>query len=178
VTVAAIYLRISLDQTGEGLAIARQREMCRAIAEQRGWAVAHELHETASASDRKKARPEYERLKRLVLNGEVDAVICYDLDRLTRQPRELEDWCDWAEQRAVKLVTASGDADLTTDSGRMFARVKATFARGEMERKSARQKAAARQRAQLGRPPLGTRAFGYTTKGETIEAEREVIAHA
>ncbi|WP_141753505.1 hypothetical protein ACLUU9_08325 [Rothia mucilaginosa] len=39
-------------------------------------------------------------------------MVCYDLDRLIRQPRELEDWIDRTESRGLFLVTANGDADL------------------------------------------------------------------
>ena len=80
-----------------------------------------------------------------------------NLDRLTCQPQELEDWIDRAESCGLLLVTANGDADLATDGGRMYARVKASVARGEVERESARQSHAQLQRAQQGRPPRGSR---------------------
>ena len=84
--------------------------------------------------------------------GLFDAIVVWDLDRLTRQPRQLEDWIEAAKERGLKLVTANGEADLTVDAGRMFARIKAAVARQESERKSARQTAAAKQRAEKGRP--------------------------
>ena len=62
----------------------------------------------------------------------LDAIVCYDLDRLTRQPRELEDWNDRAESRGLLLVTANGDADLSTDGGQLYARIQAAVARGEV----------------------------------------------
>ena len=77
--------------------------------------------------------------------GEIDAIICWDLDRLTRQPWQLEEWIDRAEEQGLKLVTANGDADLATDGGRMYARIKAAVARGEIERKSMRQSRAQQQ---------------------------------
>ena len=87
--------------------------------------------------------------------GLLDSIVCYDMDRLTRQPRELEDWIDRAEQRGLLLVTANGDADLSTDGGRMYARIKVAVAHGEVEQKGARQSCAQRQRAEQGRPPKG-----------------------
>src|SRR3954447_6662012 len=39
---AAIYARISSDQTGEGLGVQRQLEDCRRLALERGWTVAGE----------------------------------------------------------------------------------------------------------------------------------------
>lgn len=173
---AVIYLRISLDQTGEGLAVARQRDDCSQIVQQRSWKLAGEyVDNSISASDARKNRPGYDALVRAYEAGEFDALVCYDLDRLTRQPRQLEDWIDAAEERGLALVTANGEADLTTDGGRMYARVKLAFARNEVERKSARQRRAASQRAQLGRPPLGVRLTGYTAKGETVPDEAEAV---
>lgn len=173
---AAVYLRISLDQTGEGLAVARQREQCQQIIEQRGWtAVAEFVDNSISASDARKNRPGYDALVNAYEAGKFDALVTYDLDRLTRQPRQLEDWIDAAEGKGLALVTANGEADLTTDAGRLFARIKLAVARSEVERKSARQKAAAQQRAQLGRPPLGVRLTGYTAKGETVPEEADVV---
>lgn len=173
---AAVYLRISLDHTGEGLAIDRQRDQCSAILTARGWELAGEFVDNSiSASDARKKRPGYDALVTAYERGEFDALVCYDMDRLTRQPRQMEDWLDAAEKNGLALVTANGEADLTTDAGRTFVRVRMAFARGEVERKSARQKAAAVQRAKLGKVPLGIRPTGYTTRGEVVPEEAELV---
>jgi DNA invertase Pin-like site-specific DNA recombinase len=84
--------------------------------------------------------------------GRFNALVTWDLDRLTRQSRQLDDWIDAAESQGLRLVTANGEADLQTDGGRMYARIKAAVARAEMERKGARQSRAHLQRAAKGRP--------------------------
>jgi site-specific DNA recombinase len=171
-----VYLRISLDSTGEGLAVDRQRQECNAILAARGWEpVGEYVDNSISASDAKKHRPGYAALAADFAAGRFDALVCYDLDRLTRQPRQLEDWIDAAESRGLALVTANGDADLTTDAGRLFARIKLAVARAEVERKSARQRSAARQRSELGKPPLGVRLTGYTPKGELVPEEADLV---
>ena len=175
-TRAAIYLRQSLDANGDHLAVQRQREDCLALAKARGWEVVGEyVDNSISASDARKQRPQYDTMVSDYRAGDFDALICWDLDRLTRQPRQLEDWIDAATDRGLLLVTANGEADLSTDGGRMYARIKAAVARGEIERKGARQRRAARQRAEAGRPPKGARLTGYTVDGEIIEAEAEVV---
>lgn len=173
---AAIYLRISMDREMDGLAIDRQRADCLAIAETRGWEVVREyVDQSRSATDKTKRRPGYDDLVSGFEAGEFDAIICWDLDRLTRQPRQLEDWIDAAEARGLRLVTANGEADLTTDGGRLFARVKAAVARSEVERKTARQSAAQAQRAAQGRAPKGMRPVGYTVAGDIIPSEAEAV---
>lgn len=180
-TRAAVYLRISLDATGEQLAVSRQRDDCLALVRERGWLLTEEyVDNSVSAYKKSVSRPAYDRMVKDFHADRFDALVCWDLDRLTRQPRQLEDWIDAAEEKGLRLVTANGEADLSTDGGRLFARIKASVARAEMERKSARQKAAAAQRAERGKPPAGVRLTGYTTKGELIEDEaatvREVFA--
>ena len=92
---AAIYLRISLDHEMDGLAIDRQREQCEALAKFRQWEVVETyVDQSKSATDRTKVRPAYDQMVADYKAGAFDAIICYDLDRLTRQPRQLEDWID------------------------------------------------------------------------------------
>lgn len=175
-TKAVVYLRISLDQTGERLAVERQREDCQQIAAERGWDVVETyVDNSVSASKRTVRRPAYDRMVDDFKAGRFDALVCYDLDRLTRQPRQLEDWIEAAEERGLKLVTANGEADLTTDAGRLFARIKASVARAEVERKSARQTRAALQRADRGKVPAGVRLTGYAVDGALVADEAAVV---
>lgn len=172
----AIYLRVSLDATGEGLAVERQREDCERIARERGWTIVETYTDNSiSAYAKTKKRPAYDRMVADYAAGRFTALVCWDLDRLTRQPRQLEDWIDAAEERGLRLVTANGEADLATDGGRMYARIKAAVARAEVERKGKRQSRAQLQRAEKGRPPRGIRATGYELDGEVIAAEAEVV---
>src|SRR5664280_87875 len=175
-TNAAVYLRSSLYSAGEHLAVDRQREDCRRIATERGWTITQEyIDNSISASKRATKRPAYDRMVADHAAGRFGALVCWDLDRLTRQPRQLEDWIDAAEDHGLLLTTANGEADLSTDGGRLFARIKASVARAEVERKSARQKRAAAQRADLGKPPSGARLRGYTDDGKVLADEAIVV---
>lgn len=174
---AAIYLRISNDDQALGLAVERQRQDCRRIVETQGWELVDEYVDNGiSASKRLVSRPAYDRLVADYASGRYDALVCWDLDRLTRQPRQLEDWIDAAEERGLVIMTANGEADLSTDNGRLFARIKASVARSEIERKGARQRRANVQRSEQGRPTPGRRRYGYETDGITpVPHEAEVV---
>ena len=173
---AAVYLRISQDREMDGLAIERQRQDCEALARSRRWEVVETyVDQSKSATDKTKKRPSYDRMVSDYEAGRFSAIVCYDLDRLTRQPRQLEDWIDRAETRGLALVTANGDADLSTDGGRLFARIKAAVARGEVERKSARQSRAHVQRANEGRVPKGVRPLGYGAEGAVVRKEAKAV---
>jgi site-specific DNA recombinase len=175
-TKAVIYTRVSLDRSGDLLAVERQHEDCLAIIQRRGWELVGEYSDNSmSASKRGVSRPEYNRMVEDFAEGAFDALVCWDLDRLTRQPRQLEDWIDAATERGLKLTTANGEADLSTDAGRLFARIKAAVAREEIERKGARQKRAARQRVEAGGMASFKPCLGYTSENKVVEVEAVVV---
>src|SRR5215213_11550929 len=138
---AAVYLRQSRDhdkdeETGEkkGLAVARQRDGCLALCHAKGWDVVEYVDNDVSAYTGK-LRPEYERMLADVEAGNLDAVVCWDLDRLHRRPIELEHFMELADSRRLALATVSGDVDLSTDNGRLYARIKGAVAKSESDRK-------------------------------------------
>lgn len=167
---AAIYMRISLDSTGQGLGIERQREACLRHAEYKGWEVVGEYVDNSVSATKKKPRPEYQRLLEDVKAGGIDVVLAWKLDRLTRKPIEIEDWITLHESHGVNLATADGDIDLSTGAGQTIAGILASIARGEMKTKSERQKAAGLQRAKSGKPWSSSRAFGFESDGVTHHA--------
>jgi DNA invertase Pin-like site-specific DNA recombinase len=175
---AGVYLRQSKDHNGTGLAVARQREDCLKLCADRGWTPTEYVDNDVSASIGRK-RPAYERMLADIEAGEVDAVVVWDLDRLHRRPIELEHFMDLADRHRLALATVTGDADLSTDNGRLFARIKGAVAKAEVERKSARQKRQGLQAAQLGKPKTGPRPFGYEADMVTIrESEARALRHA
>jgi DNA invertase Pin-like site-specific DNA recombinase len=172
---AAVYLRQSVDRYGDELAINRQREDCLKLCEGRGW-IPHEYVDNDKSATRGR-RPAYEKMLDDIRAGLVGAVVVWDLDRLHRRPMELEHFIDLADDKHLALASVGGDADLSTDNGRLFARIKGAVARAEIERKSARQKRAARQRAEAG-IWYGPRPFGYTEAGTLVETEAAAVRGA
>lgn len=158
-TKAAIYLRISSDPTGQHLGVDRQREDCLKLAAAKCWTPVEYLDNDVSATNGRK-RPAYARMLADIAEDRIGAVITWDLDRLYRQPRELEDLIDLADGKRLKLATVTGDCDLSTDNGRLYARIKGAVGKSETERKAARQRRAAQQKAERGTPQW-RKAFGY-----------------
>lgn len=161
---AAIYARISYDPTGERLGVQRQEADCRAEAIRRGWAVADVyVDDDRSAYDTTKPRPEYERLLRDIALGLRDGVMIWRLDRLHRQPRELEEFIVACDKQDVALATVTGEVDLATSQGRLLARAWGAFAAHEIEVRSERLGRAYEERARRGSlPAAGGRLYGYT----------------
>jgi site-specific DNA recombinase len=167
----AMYLRVSEDRDGDELGIDRYREACLRACERHHLADPVEYRDNNTTA-RKARGPDsaYARLIADARSGLVTTVVTPDLDRLTRTPREIEDWIDLAVN-GVRLITADGEVDAATENGRMFMRIKAAVARHEIERKGARHRAEMLQRAKRGEWHGGRRPFGYAADGMTVVAD-------
>lgn len=167
----AVYLRQSMDRTGDQLGIDRQREDVLRLIESRGWTVAAEFVDNDVSATGRKPRPQFIAMMERVDNGEFDVISARHMDRLLRRLSELEDVLDRCRKTNTSIVTASDGVDTSTDGGRLVARILSSVAQGEVERKGARQRSAALQAAKQGRWVGGRRAFGYEADGVTIRHE-------
>src|SRR5262245_37939737 len=115
----ALYARISKDRNGEAEGVTRQVDACRDLVARRGWTVVAEHVDNDISAYSGKRRPGYLALLDDMRSGLVEAVVCWHPDRLTRNPRELEDLLDVIEARGLQVATVqAGDVDLSTSSGR------------------------------------------------------------
>lgn len=173
---ALIYTRVSRDDSGEGRSNARQREDCQKLAELRGWEVVGVEEDISISAYGTKDRPAWNRVLDAVDAGDVDVVIAWHIDRMTRNMLDLERLILLSEQHGVGVATVTGDIDLTSDVGRMVARILAAVARAEVERKGARQRRANQQRAAEGLPwTSGWRALGYKLVGPKKQRRAVVV---
>lgn len=181
---AAIYVRISQDSEDTGLGVDRQRRDCEALAVAKGWSVAEVFTDNDVSASSGRPRPAYIRMVQAIDDGRVQGIVCWDVDRLTRTPRELEDVIDWADRHGLHLASVGGDIDLSTPQGRMTARIKGSVARHEVEQSSRRIRRKRQQLAEQGRY-VGPRPFGWDwtvnddgTKGQGLvinEPEAAVV---
>lgn len=175
---AVIYTRVSLDKGSDGRSNARQEEECQRLIDFKRWETIGTESDVSISAYGEKERPAWQRVLGMIEAGQVDVVVAYHLDRLTRNMADLEKLILLCEAHDVLVATATGDIDLTNDTGRMVARILAAVARQEVERKAARQKLAHAQRRAAGLPYRGVKMLGYTTDGEIIESEAKVIREA
>ena len=173
----AIYARISDDKRGERLGVQRQEEACRQLAERHGWVVVSVEVDNSISAYSGKPRPAFANMVQSVRDGEIDVVIAWNLDRLYRRMRELEDYIQLVEQTGVETYTVmAGEFDLNTSMGRAMARAAITFATLEVENGRDRVIAAKLQAAKSGKTSGGNRAYGWNQDGMTLnEAEAPVV---
>ena len=160
---AVIYRRISNDRTGEEAGVARQQEDCERYCTERGWPVVADLEDNDISASRygRKKRHGYLAAISLIESGEANALVAWHLDRLWRQPKELEQLIDLAEKHDVLVVTLYGEVDLTTGDGRFMARILVSAAAKASDDASRRILRVKQDMLRKGLPVGGVRAFGW-----------------
>jgi site-specific DNA recombinase len=171
-TRVAIYTRVSQDRDGTGTSVAQQLADCRKYAADQGFQIVAELSDNDISAYTGKRRPSYEKLIELISGGEVDAVIVWEQSRLTRMPYELEGYINACQPHRVSTYTVTGGLfDLTTDQGRMVARMTGAVNRYEVDQLRGRVKRGMRARAAKGLPGGGRTPFGFKADKLTHEPE-------
>src|SRR6266550_4970021 len=160
---AGIYARISSDREGEGLGVNRQLEDCRQLAELRGWRVAGTYVDDDVSAYSGKPRVEYARMLDDLRTGTINGVLVYHLDRLHRQPKELEEFFEVCKGAGVDdLATVTGRIDLADPDGQFQARILGAVAKKESDDKSRRIRRKHEELAAHGKlSGGGSRPYGY-----------------
>lgn len=189
-TRCGIYVRISDDRDGHATGVTRQEADCRQLADVHGWTVTHVYAENdTSAFKRRKVhlpdgttalrvvRPQFRAMLDDLTDGSIDAIIGYDLDRVARDPRDLEDLIDACETTGRPAKSVTGNLDLSHDGGVTLARVAVAIANQssrDTSRRVRRAKAAAADAGKWGGG--GKRAYGYTAdRTALVPAEAKVV---
>lgn len=174
------YARISDDAEQLGLGVGRQQDDTRKLVDLRGWTLANTyLDNDVSAYQPKVVRPDFERLLADLETGVIQGIAVYDLDRLARQPADLERIISIYDRKPLVFATVQGDIDLSTPDGRTMARIMVAFAnKASMDtaRRVARQKL---EKATNGIGFSNYRPFGWNEDRLTLnEPEAEILRQA
>ena len=169
------YARISRDRMGAGLGVGRQLSDCHQYAEDHGLTIAREFSDNDLSAYSGKPRPGYDALVQAMEAGEVTTVVAWHVDRLTRQPAELEHLMEVAQRTGCKVRTVTaGELDPTSPDGMLMARITGSIAAYESAHKSRRITRKVAQMAADGQPHGGRRRFGYEP-GMTAVRESEAL---
>jgi site-specific DNA recombinase len=182
------YVRVSEDRDDDAKAVGRQEEDTRALVARHGGTVAKVYAENDTSAYRKRRvqrtddrgetfhvyrviRPVFQEMLSDLRRGDIDAAVVYDLDRLARDPRDLEDVIEIVEHYRRPVLDVSGGVDLMTDNGRSMARVGVTMANKSSADTARRVKRKHRENAESGIPVGGTRPFGWLDDKRTLHPE-------
>lgn len=127
------YTRVStLEQSREGVSLDNQEHKIRAYAELKDMELVEMIVEEGK-SGKTLNRPGLQKLINLVQTKQVDAVICYKLDRLTRKTRDLLYMIeDIFTKNNIQFISLNENIDTSSASGKFFLTVMGAMA--QMER--------------------------------------------
>lgn len=134
----AVYTRKS---TEEGLdqafnSLDAQREACVAyIASQKheGWTLVDEHYDDGGFSGGSMARPALQDLLKAVAAGEVDVIVVYKVDRLTRSLADFAKIVEILDKQGASFVSVTQSFNTTSSMGRLTLNVLLSFAQFERE---------------------------------------------
>ena len=161
----AIYTRKSSEEGLEQAfnSLDAQREACAAfIASQKheGWTASPTLYDDGGFSGGTMHRPALKRLIADIEAGQIDVVVVYKVDRLTRALSDFAKLVEVFDRRSVSFASITQQFNTTTSMGRLTLNVLLSFAQFEREviGERVRDKIAASKKKGMwmgGMPPLG-----------------------
>jgi site-specific DNA recombinase len=161
----AIYTRKSSEEGLEQAfnSLDSQREACAAFIlsqKHEGWTVLPALYDDGGFSGGTMERPALKRLIADIEAGQIDVVVVYKVDRLTRALADFAKLVEVFDRRGVSFVSITQQFNTTTSMGRLTLNVLLSFAQFEREvtGERIRDKIAASKKKGMwmgGMPPLG-----------------------
>jgi site-specific DNA recombinase len=162
----AIYVRWSTDDQSEGTTLDVQLEGCRHYALSQGWQPTESLTFIDDGySGGNLMRPALTRLRGLIRAGEVDCVVVFKVDRLSRNIVDAVELVlnEWRERCFFK--SAREPIDTSSDLGRVIFGILAMFADFERSQIRERTQSGKVRRIAEGKQLHGEPAFGYQPSG-------------
>lgn len=175
---AAIYCRISHANDDDQTGVERQEGICREVADRLGLIVDEDqvfVDNNRSAWQRKRKRPGWDALLAEAGKGRVRHVLTYHPDRLMRQPRDLEELLQIADDHDITLHGQANRRDLADPDDRFFLRIEVAHACRSSDDTSRRLIDSMIDRVQDGRPHTGRRRYGYDKTGTVIVPEEAEV---
>ena len=179
----AIYTRKSTDEGLEQAfnSLDAQREACAAFIlsqKHEGWTVLPTLYDDGGYSGGTMARPALQRLLADIEAGQIDVIVVYKVDRLTRALSDFAKLVEVFDRRGVSFVSITQQFNTTTSMGRLTLNILLSFAQFERELigERVRDKIAASKKK--GMWMGGTVPLGYDVKDRKLivnEAEARTV---
>lgn len=163
---AHIYCRVSSTGQQDNYSFETQEKACREFAEANGYAVDGVTLEVWTGAEFWE-RPKLGAIRERVRTGQIDAVVCYAIDRLSRDIAHLAVFGDECDRQNVKLLFVTESFDDSAE-GKLIRSVRGYTA--EIERQKIKERVTRGQKARVasGKLPHGSgKLYGYTQDRET-----------
>lgn len=174
---AALYIRVSTQEQVENYSIESQRERLEAYCKAKGWSIA-DVYIDPGYSGSNTDRPALQRL--LTDLKQIDVVIVYKLDRLSRSQRDTLDLIEeHFLKNKVEFVSVTETLDTSTPFGKAMIGILSVFAQLERETIAERMRMGHIKRAENGYRTSGGNhdpaGYGRGENGELFIKEDEAL---
>ncbi|MFC1968934.1 recombinase family protein [Chloroflexota bacterium] len=172
---AVIYCRVSTDdQEKEGTSLQTQMDACLAYCQDKGYKVSQRFSETYSGLtlDRSKLKE----LRELLRTGNIDVIVIYCLDRISRDPTHGVILTQEFEKLGVALEAVTEDVD-NTELGKLISYIRGFASKLEAEKIRERTMRGKMAHLKNGRLPQGTGIGVYGYNWDKSAGRRTIIDH-
>lgn len=159
-----------------------QRGICASFAVEQSWRLASETFDDAGSSSESLDRPAMQRLLKEIERGEVNRIVVYSVDRLTRKLGDLHKLLDLFERHDVELAVVTDPSFGTSAADRLTSNIVAAASEFQLEMTRERMADMRGALKRQGRRVAGRVPFGYRaplpTKQLVVEPdEAAVVRH-
>ena len=139
--IAGIYVRVSTeDQAREGFSLAEQEEKLKEYCKYKEFEIFKIYKDAGISAKDMENRPAFQKMLEDMKRGEINYIVAYKLDRVTRSVRDLEVLISKLEKYHCYLVCERDDVNTSTANGRFFVRMLTVLSQLEIEIVSERTK--------------------------------------
>ncbi len=174
-----IYSRVSSEEQTRGQYTSNegQEDRCKhaiAIKEDQGWILTKTVRDPGY-SGKDMNRPGIQELIRMVKAGEVDVILTYRIDRVSRSIMAFYDFYAILQSHNVEILSLTESFDTSTTVGRLMLNIILSFAQYERELTSERVRHKLTQHANRGNFIGGITAFGYVCPKDSPKGDKVLM---
>lgn len=171
--MVAIYVRQSLDKK-DSLSIEAQIEDCVTLCKRNGWND-YKVYRDKGWSAKNLDRPCFQQMNHDVLSGQIEAVVCYKIDRISRNIRDLVNLIEDYSELGVHFLSFADNINTASPGGMMMATLFGSLAQMEREAIITRVTDNYYYRCELGFWGGGPAPYGFHLKKTQFNGQKHTV---
>ena len=138
--IAGIYVRVSTEeQSREGFSLKEQEERLKEFCNFKRYEI-YKIYKDAGISAKNDKRPAYQEMISDVKSKNINVIVAFKLDRLTRSVYDIEKLMKTVNDYECDIDCMADESNTTTSNGRMVMRIMTSVSQNEIEKCSERTK--------------------------------------
>ena len=164
---AGIYIRVSTEgQAREGFSLGEQEERLREFCKFKRYEI-FKVYKDAGISAKSDKRPAYQEMLEDIRNKNINVIVAFKLDRLTRSVYDIEKLMKIVNDLDCDIDCLADESNTTTSNGRMVMRIMTSVSQNEIEKCSERTKVGLAGAIKQGHLPSRT-TLGYKRENKKL----------